>query len=185
MWKKILPLLDFFYPPKMHSVPSPCLNGSVESVGLLANTPGFTSWVHLGHCGSFSYDSESGTRWKVCEVEAEQWLPCQKKKKSPARGWWLVKNYVVLGPLAPWIDLLKPQWLVYAKQSTGAREGPRQTQARTSPLMSTHTPPTRRGGGHWIQISLPSLLSPSCSLHPPPPSQFPRFLFSSISAMQR
>lgn len=114
------------------------------------------------------------------------------KKKKPKK-----KNYVVLGPHAPWIDLLKPLWLVYAKQSTGMSERPREAQARTSPLCARHLHPHRAlhtlmplfffsQDAHWNpNLSLPSpplsilLLQPT---PPPPPSRFP---FSSISAMQR
>lgn len=115
-------------------------------------------------------------------------MPPPKKKKSLAWGWWLVKNYVVLGPHAPWIDLLKPLWLVYAKWSKDMRERPRQAQARTSLL---HLPPPCRtylDSFFWelpteIQISFP-FFSRS-SLVPLSSSSFPASPFSSISARQR
>ena len=103
-------------------------------------------------------------------------------KKRLAWGWWLVKNYVVLGPHAPWIDLLKPLWLVYAKQSTGVRERPRRAQARTSllyehPIHPHHPAHTLMlfffgvgGGSTEIQISLSPLSSLSSML--PPSSSF-------------
>lgn len=93
-----------------------------------------------------------------------------------------MKNYVVLGPHAPWIDLLKPLWLVYAKQSTGMRERPRQAQARTSLLCEHHVHPHHAAHTlmlffffFWempteIQISPPSLSSLSSLL--PPSSSF-------------
>lgn len=100
-------------------------------------------------------------------------VACEKKKK----------NYVVLGPHAPWIDLLKPLWLVYAKQSTGMSERPREAQARTSALCARHLHPHHalhtlmplffHKMPTEIQISLPSpslsilLLQPTPLLLPP------------------
>lgn len=82
-------------------------------------------------------------------VQAEQWPDMQKTSSLFfggrlggggglwKRGW---KNYVVFWVWggAPQMDLLKPLWLVYAKQSAGIGEG---DQARTSPLCARHIHP--------------------------------------------
>lgn len=55
------------------------------------------------------------------------------QKKRLAWGWWLVKK-CCLGAPRSLNRFVKALWLLYAKQSAGMRERPKQAQARTSLL---------------------------------------------------